>query len=118
MKNVSKLLGALFAVLFLSSQAQAQISVTYSSGGWGYRPGVTVSVGNNRGYYDPSCDPYYRPRYRRRAPRRRHYNRGYYQSNSAYWCQPHQSYCTHGYVQQNCNQAYWCQPHQMYCTHR
>lgn len=114
-----------FLVLLVSStkHVEAQVRFTVNGGGWGYQPGVTVSVGNGNGW----CGPGYRNPYpvyvNRGYYRRPYYNQGYYQNNCpppnpAVWCGAHRSYCTHQVYGYNNNQAYWCRAHNEYCTHR
>jgi len=108
---------ALPLYLLCSANAMAQVRFDINGGGWGYGPGVTISVGD-RGYCPPYTRYPRRPVYRRRYPV---YNTGSYcpPTNNSYWCNNHNQYYTHGnYYQGHNNTAYWCRPHQEYCTHR
>ena len=124
MRQVLSMLATLTALVLLCDSAQAQVNFQFHGGGWGYQPGVVISVGPNNGNCAPVYQnnyPYVNTGYNTRVPVRR--NRGYRANNcppAAYWCNAHSSYCTHrAYnLNQGYSQAYWCQGHNSYCTHR
>lgn len=123
MRHIFAVAAVVAALLISTNNADAQVNFTVHGGGWGYQPGVTVSVGNGNGWCGPAYQPvypqyyvnrnYYRPRYR---------NRGYQSycppANPAVWCGAHRAYCTHAVYGVTTNRAYWCRAHNEYCTHR
>lgn len=131
MRQMYTVLFILLAVTASLTCAQAQVRFEFNQGGWGYNPGVTISVGDNQ-----SCGTNYYPNQSRRVYRnnnrrvyrdqRAYYNNGRYcpPQNKAYWCAAHNEYCTHSAYQYNQpayqgynTQPYWCASHEEYCTH-